>query len=757
MHKIKVFPLIFICFVSAFSQAQSIAELVENTPLTQDTVKAIQQELDSSVVRLRNYFYESNYEKVIEEAPRLINTSDSIGYYTASTRLRGALGNSFIQIDEFDKADQIFNRALIEAKKRKDTFDILASYNNLGNTYIISNPQKSIEYIKQGMDVLDLLDLLESYPYGNLMGFMFNNNLSELYVGIKDSENATYYSNKALAILNSPEGIGQRQEEAFGAVYFVQGNIKLIESDPSGAIEVINKSLEIAGDKLDENYLLGNYKNLIDAYDKTNNLKKLNEVRKVYDSLRDKRYEAEKIRQQQIAKSKYNIDKYEQELRESHLKTKLSEQKATQNKMLFNFTAIISSIMVILIALLLFARFKRNALLKDLKIKNKQYLEAKDKSEKLAQSNTRFLSTISHELRTPLYGIIGLSSVLLKNTKAKEDQEHIESLKFSADYLLALVNDVLNINKFRSNEGRILKEDHFILKNLIESIVQSFEFINKKNNNRVHISLDPNLPKVVLGDKMKISQVLMNLISNASKFTEDGEIFVTINGKNAGENKVAITFCIKDSGPGIPKEEQRKIFEEFTQLRKGEDQQGTGLGLPIVNRILDILGSKLNFKSEIGKGTEFSFELIFKPGLESELKININDDGIELLLDKKILIVDDNKINQLVTQKVLEQNGMKHHCANNGLEAVEIVGKTNFDAILMDINMPVLNGIDASKKIREFNKNVPIIALTATNYDHLDSTLFDSGIDDAIVKPYDTEQLLALLLKHAVRPTINAT
>lgn len=754
MYKIKIFPLIFICLVNVFCQAQSISELQENTPLIKNSLKEIQQELDSSIVRLRDYFYESNYEKVIEEAPYLIRISDSIRYHIVSTRLRSALGNSFIHIDELDRADQIFNQSLIEARKRKDTFDILSNYINLGNIYITSNPQKAIGYLKLGKEVLEFQ---KPSDLTNLMGFMFNNNLSELYVGIKDLENSTNYSNKALAILNSPKGIGPRQEEAFGAVYFVQGNIKLLENDPGGAITAINKSLEIAGDKLDENYLLGNYKNLIDAYDKTNDLKKLNEVRKVYDSLRDKRYEAEKIRQQQIAKSKYNIDKYEQELRESQLETELSEQQASQNKLLFNFTAIISSIMIVLITFLLFARFKRNALLKDLKIKNKQYLEAKEKSEKLAQSNTRFLSTISHELRTPLYGIIGLSSVLLKNTEKDEDQEHIESLKFSADYLLALVNDVLNINKFESNEGRILREDHFILKNLIESIVQSFEFINKKNNNQVHISLDSNLPTIVLGDKMKISQVLMNLISNASKFTEDGHLFISVKAQSINKESIKATFSIKDTGPGIPEEEQRKIFEEFTQLRKGTDQGGTGLGLPIVNRILDILGSKLHFKSKIGKGTEFSFTMTLNHGLESELKVNMNGEGIEQLSDKTILIVDDNKINQLVTQKVLEQNGMKHECADNGLEAVEIVEKTTFDAILMDINMPVLNGIDASKKIREFNKNVPIIALTATDYDHLDSTLFDSGINDAIVKPYDTEQLLALLLKYTVRPAVDAT
>lgn len=745
MIKITLVSLL-IYFYCVPTYAQSHLSPKDDTP-ENDEIVIIQKELDAGLKRLIDYFYESNFEKVIEEGPELLRRSDAIEYKTTSTKIRSALGNSFIQIDEFDRADQIFNQALINAKKTKDTFEILASYSNLGNTYITSNPEKAIGYLEQGMEVLARK---ERDSTDNLMEFIFNNNLSELYVGIEDVDKAEFHSNQALAVLNETEGIGARQDEALSVVYFVQGNIHILKGNPREAIAAINESLEIGKDKLDENYLLGNYKNLIDAYDKTGQLAKLNEVRKLYDSLRNKRYEAEKIRQQQIAKTKYNIDKYQQELRESQLEAQLSEQKASQNKLLFNFTAIISSVMIVLIAFLLFARSKRNVLLKDLKKRNKQYLEAKEKSEKLAQSNSRFLSTISHELRTPLYGIIGLSSVLLKNKKKDEHQEHIESLKFSADYLLALVNDVLNINKFESNEGRILREDHFVLRDLIQDIVQSFEFINKKNNNTIRICIDPRIPAIVVGDKMKISQVLMNLISNASKFTEDGQINVKVKVETVEDRKVTTLFFVKDTGPGIPKAQQRKIFEEFTQLGEGSSRGGTGLGLPIVNRILDILGSKLNFKSDIGKGTEFSFSLLLQSGLESELQASINKISVNQLVNKKILIVDDNKINQLVTQKVLEQNGMLHQCANNGLEAIEVVKNCSFDAILMDINMPVLNGIEASKEIRKFNKIIPIIALTATNYEQFDSELFKNGINDAIVKPYHTEQLLALLLKHTV-------
>ena len=699
------------------------------------------EEIDSLLPTVRTYYFESNYEKIIEELPSLLENAKRVGANNAVGRFQSILGNSFVQLEDYEQADSFFQEILEESIKNQDTLEVLSSYVNLGNTYIIQDPEKSISYFESGINYIG-----ETEDY-EMVQFILHNNLAELYVGIESPDKAQFHLDKAFPHV-STETLGNRKDEAMATLYHVQGAISLLKGNYKEAIDYTNKSIEAKPEGMEENYLLGNYKTLLGAYDKTGRYAEVNEIRKLYDSLKDKRYEKDKIKQEQIAKSKYNVDTYKRELRESQLEIALSEQTASENKLRFLLTSIISAILILFIAALLFGRRKRNNLLKNIKRKNKQYLAAKEKSEKLAQSNTRFLSTISHELRTPLYGIIGLSSVLLKNAKLDEHQEHVESLKFSADYLLALVNDVLHINKFESKEGQVLKKEHFVIRLLIQSIVQSFEFINKKNNNNIHISIDPDIPTIVVCDKTKLSQVLMNLLSNASKFTEDGDIYVTLKAKKLESDKLIVLFSIRDTGVGIPADEQTRIFEEFTQVRKNDGHGGTGLGLPIVNRILNIMGSKLHFESTLGEGTIFSFEKAVISGSQEQLEMSIDAPQIDNLKGKTVLIVDDNKINQLVTQKVLEQLGMKHGFANNGMEAVQMVKENPYDVVLMDINMPIMDGIEASQEIRKFNSDVPIIALTATNYEKGDDRLLNHGINDTIVKPYNTEELVRMLLKN---------
>ncbi len=733
-----VFFTIAFLFLSTwvFPQSTSTSEAPNKTIYTAE-------ELDSLLLELRKEFYAANYEKIIELTPGLIENAKEIDELHIKQRLTSILGNAFIQFDEFQSAYELFSESLDEARFAKDTVGILTAYINLGNTFIFKDPEKAITYFKRGTEHLKQ-ESSDPSGFNESASFILHNNLAELYVGIEDSEQAQLYLDKSQSLL-SHSALEARKVEYEAAGFYLQGAIDLLENRNESAATNAQKAINIGKDVLDGNYMLNTYEVLIEAYAKLGKYKELNDYRIPYDALKDKKYEAEKIRQQQLASSKFNLESYKRQLRETRLANELSEHKAEKNKILFIFTAVLGGALSLLIGLLLYTRYKRNHLLKDLREKNQLYLDAKDVSEKLAQSNTRFLSTISHELRTPLYGIIGLSSVLSKNDKLDtKSLEEIKSLKFSADYLLALVNDVLHINKFESEEGRKLQNDHFVVQTLIQDIVQTFEFNNKKNNNTVHLDIDKDIPKVLQGDKMKLSQVLMNLISNASKFTQDGDIHITMRL----ERDMAVFFAVKDTGAGIPLEEQEKIFDEFTQVKRSNDQGGTGLGLPIVNKILHILGSKLMFESELGKGTTFSFVVQLKEGSLEDVKNTVALPNYDSLKNKKILIVDDNKINQLVTQKVLGLYGIHFDVANDGLEAVEKVKNNKFDTILMDINMPNMNGFDASKEIRTFNKAVPIIALTASTYDTDDQKLDEFGIDDAIVKPYDTEMLLKALIKH---------
>lgn len=700
------------------------------------------QELDSVLKTIAKEYNSSNYEKVIEKVPGLIENAIEVKSRKVEKRLSSILGNSFIHLEDYDNAYKFFYKTLLKAKSDNDSLEISRAYSNLGNTFFIQEPDKAIIFFEKGLNYI-IND--EEYDIGS---FVVHNNLAQLYVNIKKPEKAQYYLDKSRLLLSS-SSIKERKVEFESAGNYIQAAIYLQRREYEKAIFNCKKVLKTGKDTVHEGYILETYKVLIEAYTATKEHKKLNDIYAIYNGLIEKRNEQQRIRQQQIANSKFNLNQYKQELRETQLANEISEHKASKNKLLLNFSVILGVILLLLLGLLLYGRYKRKELVIDLKAKNKQYLESQERSEELAKSNTRFLSTISHELRTPLYGIIGLTSSLLnKNNVDSSDYDEIKSLKFSADYLLALVNDVLNMNKLESEEGKKLQYDHFILEKLINDIVQSFEFNNHKNNNTVSIDIDKSIPVVLKGDVMKLSQVLMNLMGNASKFTEDGRIYIKITQEQKTQKECLIHFSIRDTGVGIPLDEQDNIFNEFAQAKKNFNIKGTGLGLTIVNKILHVFGTKLSLESVINEGSTFSFSINLEESNLENIKESQTRPNVENLKNKKILIVDDNKINQLVTQKVLEQYNMCYDKANNGIEAVKKAEEQNFDAILMDINMPVMNGLDASKKIRTFDNLIPIIALTATNYRKENKQLLDHGINEVIVKPYDVDKLINLLTKY---------
>jgi signal transduction histidine kinase/ActR/RegA family two-component response regulator len=699
------------------------------------------QELESLSRHMLKYFNEGNYETILEQAPDLIKNAQDINAYDLELIFRSALGNSFIQLDDIKNASIYFNQALEVARKKQDTSGVLLMYVNLGNTYFMEDRNKAAAYLNKAA----------AYKYsgerGVLLNFIIHNNLAELYVSLKKPELARYQLSKIVDKIDLEE-LAHMRDAFLGSINYVKSGIYLLEDQPEMAITYALESLEYQ-DANDANYRIGNYKSLMTAYERIGKYEMLPKIHKVYDSLKEVRYQKDKMKQQQIARTEIRLDKTEQDLSASQLENELAVQKASRSKLFLMFFIIMALLLLLVSVFLLRAKNKRDRLLKGLKVKNKQYLKAKDKSEKLAQSNTRFLSTISHELRTPLYGIVGLSSSFLNDPILSTYEEEFKSLKFSADYLLALVNDVLHINKFSSKEGRKLKEVHFNLYVLLENIIKSFTFLNEKQNNKVSIDLDAEIPEILFGDKTKLSQVLMNLMSNASKFTEDGIIVFHIQKLDKNTENFKLLFEIKDSGRGIHPDNQKNVLEEFTQVKESYDQEvnGTGLGLPIVNKILTILGSSLHMNSIYNKGTTISFILNAHKGEKEQVENEIGSTDITCLHNKKVLIVDDNRINQLVTQKALEQHFMIHETVSNGKEAVEMAQTTSFDFILMDINMPVMNGIEATQKIREFDAETPIIALTATDFADLENEVYCHGINSIIVKPYEIDHLLQSLLQ----------
>jgi CheY-like chemotaxis protein len=309
-----------------------------------------------------------------------------------------------------------------------------------------------------------------------------------------------------------------------------------------------------------------------------------------------------------------------------------------------------------------------------------------------------------------------------------------------------LVNDILQINKIE--EKRIVLESLiFNLTDEITMIKNSVEYIADKNNDVLTVEIDTAIPEFLIGDKLRLSQIIMNLVSNALKFTKNGEVAVFANLKNVVDKTYFIEFQVKDTGIGIAKEDQEKIFEKFVQIeRKEEDYQGTGLGLSIVLSLIKLFNSEINIVSEENIGTTFSFTIGFEFD-EDKSKDIINNIEVDLSTSQlyNILVVEDNKINQVVTKKMIEVSNMSCTIVDDGFAALVALERESFDIVLMDINMPLINGFDTSRKIREKGITIPIIALTAFDKQEVAEQAISAGMNDVLMKPFESSMLFQVI------------
>jgi len=378
--------------------------------------------------------------------------------------------------------------------------------------------------------------------------------------------------------------------------------------------------------------------------------------------------------------------------------------------------------------------------------KNGELIIAKEKAELASKTKANFLSTVTHELRTPLYAVTGISNMLLDENPKPEQVQHLKSLKFSGDYLLTFINDILQINKIEANKVDIEPES-FNLKKKINNIVLALANSAQDNNVKIHFEFDKDLPQNFIADQLKISQILINLIGNSIKFTKDGDIWIRVYKIEEEGKTYTLRFEVEDNGIGISQEKQDHMFESFSQgsIQINRKYGGTGLGLSIVKGLIDILKGKIYVKSELEKGTAFYFEipLEYTNIKEAEEKKVTYFEGNASDLDLsqvKILIVEDNKINQMITKKILTKMNLKCDIVDNGEDAVELIKNNNYNIILMDIHMPGISGIEATKIIRSFDKKLTIFALTAVTITDKMHEFEEAGFTDIIPKPFKQEE-----------------
>lgn len=431
-------------------------------------------------------------------------------------------------------------------------------------------------------------------------------------------------------------------------------------------------------------------------------------------------------------------------------KKNISEKDKTEN---FNkLVNLLSISLVAILSLLSLSLYKNNTIeFKSytlLKEKNKELEREKDKSEKAIQAKSDFLATISHELRTPLNAINIISEILMNEDPKESQMENLISLKISTGHLMNLINDVLEINKIES-PNLTTEEIGFNLRKKIINIDKSLYEIAKLNNVKCKINIDEEIPKKIIGDPTKLTQILINLISNAIKFSSNGIVSTNLKIIKKTDQEVTIKFEVIDNGMGISKDKQELIFESFTQGSNKINRKfgGTGLGLTIVKKLLEHLGSSINLYSEENVGSNFNFELVFK--VDKEEIEPIYEIDYLILENKKFLLVEDNSITQIVTRKLIEKQNAFCTIASNGEEALKLTKQNYYDIIIMDINLPDINGDIVSEKIRKFNTNTPIIAFTAMSIEGDDwiKNLKSKGMNDYISKPTDIKLFYKTILK----------
>ena len=726
MSQIKNFIFIVFILISITAFAQKAID--EDPELVQNNIN---YRIAQSQTELENFNYykaKVNLDEALEIADKADNKKILGIIYAKKGRLE-------LIFEELDKAIKSLNKAIEIQRIINDNVNLGSSYKTFGDIYLAKE---------------DYYSALDSYTAAKSK--FEEEDLNEELAETLLCEGKTYYQlknyKKARDVVEQSLAIAKKYDYLKIQSDALINNAKIYDKlrNKEKALEVALSGLQIARTNSFTNILNEGYEVTSNLYFGLEEHKLsrnyLNAHLKLSDSIRgltrinsSRNQETQFRLNEEIEKNKEVVQKLE---------------KAEDDKNLGTLISILSVALITILSLLTLSLYKNNNIrLKTnnmLHKKNGELIIAKEKAELASKTKANFLSTVTHELRTPLYAVTGISNMLLDENPKPEQVQHLKSLKFSGDYLLTFINDILQINKIEANKVDIEPES-FNLKKKINNIVLALANSAQDNNVKIHFEFDKDLPQNFIADQLKISQILINLIGNSIKFTKDGDIWIRVYKIEEEGKTYTLRFEVEDNGIGISQEKQDHMFESFSQgsIQINRKYGGTGLGLSIVKGLIDILKGKIYVKSELEKGTAFYFEipLEYTNIKEAEEKKVTYFEGNASDLDLsqvKILIVEDNKINQMITKKILTKMNLKCDIVDNGEDAVELIKNNNYNIILMDIHMPGISGIEATKIIRSFDKKLTIFALTAVTIEDKMHEFEEAGFTDIIPKPFKQEE-----------------
>jgi len=606
-----------------------------------------------------------------------------------------------------------------------DSEGIANNYNELGKLYVFLHEyQNAIDHFRKGLKIFEGLknknQMVNSYfllgnaynwldDYDKALYYLLRasnsieqlndadtkaktlGSLAILYTKLKEYDKAITYFNDALSL--AKEGAAPLVK---AQIKKSLGNLYTDLTQYDKAIEILNQALLIAQSSPMEGQLAKIHQFLSDAYEKIGDYKNALDQYKKY-------YEVEKG----LTSEEVNL-----KTKALHIKYDLEELK-----------------------------------------KQKEIAELSDKLKE------QFLANVSHEIRTPMNGVLGMAHLLNKTNPTKEQEEYIDAIKLSANNLMVIINDILDFSKI--NAGKIeFNETEFNIRDLMKGIIQIFQVKIDEKKIKIGCTIDYNIKDNLIGDPIRLNQILTNLIGNAVKFTESGKVMLEVKLLDQKDNNCKIRMKVKDTGIGIPDNKLQSIFESFEQAENNKRRyEGTGLGLTIVKQLVELQGGSISVSSRVNEGSEFTVDMSFHLGKNQPKKdVVLHNEQIEALNFSNIavLIVEDNKVNQLLLKNMLKKFGFDNlDTAENGRIALNKLREKNYNLILMDIQMPEMDGYEITREIRsrlrKEMRNIPVIAITADASEKEKIKAKETGMDDYIVKPYSPEDLYFTILKY-VKP-----